>query len=163
MNQPPHHPPAPEPSNRDKMKDAVQQLLQQKADEKAANRADDAAKKIRDKRKQRTRLMQAGVLLVILLASIAFAIPRWREPFRAPEGDSAERDMRKALVFASNLVDAYETRTGRLPGSFNQVGVSLPGVSYMRTGDSYLLSARVNGVNLAIRKGDNKEEFLNSP
>lgn len=157
---PAHQPPGHEPTNREKMKDAVQELLQQKAEEKAATRADTVAKKARDKRKQRMRLVQAGVLFVILLASIAFALPRWRAPFSAPAGDAAERDMRKALVFASNLVDAYESRSGRLPGSFSQVGVNLPGISYMRTGDSYLLSARVNGHNLAIRKGDDKQAFV---
>jgi hypothetical protein len=156
----PPGPPTPEPSNRDKIKNALDQLLQQKAEEKKLTRADVVAQKARSRQKQRRQLVQIAVLLIVLIASVMFALPRWREPFQAPQGARAEQDMAKAMVFASSLVDAYEARSGRLPGSFSQVGVALPGISYMRTGDSYMLSAFVNGHNLAFKKGDDRNAFL---
>jgi hypothetical protein len=156
----PPGPPAPEPSNRDKIKNALEELLQQKAEEKKLTRADIAQRTVRDKQKARRQYLQAAVLLVVLVASIVLAIPRWNQPFSPPAGAQAEQDMRKAMVFASSLVDAYESRSGRLPGNFSQVGVALPGISYMRTGESYMLSAFVNGHNLAFKKGDDRAAFL---
>jgi hypothetical protein len=160
MSTRPPGPPAPEPSNRDKIKSALDELMQQKKEEQKLSKADVAARKQRDRQKSRRRYMQAALLFVILAASTALAIPRWNQPFRPPEGERAEQDVRKAMVFAASLVDTYERRSGRLPGNFSQVGVALPGISYMRTGESWLLTASVNGHNLAFRKGDDTEAFL---
>jgi hypothetical protein len=158
----PSPPPAPEPSNRDKMKDAVHQLLQQKAEEKASTRADEVQQKQRGKQKMRNRLLQVAALFVVLIICIVVSMPAWKQPFDPPEGQRAEQDARRAIVFAARLVDSYESRTGRLPSTFSQVGVSLPGISYMRTGDSYLLSTRANDRDLAFRKGDDAAAFLNA-
>ncbi len=157
---PPQAPSGPEPSNRDKMKDAVQQLLQQKAEEQATTRADVAITKERSQRRARTRYLQAFALLVLLVIAVVFAIPQWRHPFAPPGGAQAEHDARQALVFAANLVDNYEHQTGRLPGNFSQLGVSLPGIAYLRTADSWVLSIRANGRDFAIQKGDDKAAFL---
>lgn len=158
--QSPPPPPGPEPSNRDKMKDAVHQLLQQKADEKAHTQADVVQEKERNKGKRRMRWVQLLALLGVLVVSVVISIPQWRQPFVPPDGAEAEQHARRAIVFAANLLDIYEKRSGRLPGAFSQVGVTLPGVSYLRTGDSYILSARANERDLTFTKGDDPARFL---
>lgn len=159
---PPPSPSSPEPSNREKMKDAVHELMSQVAEKKAQTQADVVEEKQRGTRRQRTRYVQAAVLFVVLVASIVFMLPRWRQPFEPPSGAAAEHDARQAVVFASTLVDRYEARSGRLPGSFNQVGVAIPGLTYTVTGSSYVLSMNVEGRDIVFHKGDDIAHFLSS-
>jgi len=162
MTKRPSPPPGPPPSNREKMKDAVQELMSQVAEKKAQTRADVVEEKQRQTRRQRTRYFQAAALLVLLIVSLVFMLPRWRQPFQPPSGAEAERDARKAIIFASTLVDRYEARSGRLPGSFNQVGVTIPGLVYTVVGSSYILSMQVDGHEIVFHKGDDAARFLSS-
>lgn len=166
MNKRPSPPPRPNPldpppSNREKMKDALQQMMQQRAEEKASNRADVVAAKQKHKRRNRVRYIQAALVLVVLVVTVVLTLPAWRQPFNVPTGPAAERHAREAVVFAASLVDAYERRTGRLPGNTSQLGVNLPGIIYMTSGESsYVISVRVEGKDLTFRKGDDKARFL---
>ena len=151
------------PSNREKMRDAVQDLVQQVKDQKQKTVAEKRHEEQKAKQKQRRRLLETGVLVVALIASILWAIPKWNAPFSTPTGAEARKDARKALVFASRLLDQYQLRAGRFPGTFAQVGVSLPGLVYTPMGDTYTLRLDVDGQAITFRHGDDPVRFLSSP
>jgi hypothetical protein len=162
---PPRNPPTPPgdtPSSRAKMKDAVQELVAQVKEQKEQNRADVVAEKEKSKRKRRMRLVQVAALAVLMIASVIYAVPRWNQPFTAPAGEPARDDARKTLVFAARLLDQYQLRGGRLPGTFSQVGVNLPTLVYTRTGDTYSVSITVDGEAITYHKGDDPVRFLSS-
>jgi hypothetical protein len=167
MTPPPPRPPRPPqpstpPSNREKMADAVQALVKQVKDQKEMTKAEASQAQQRAKQKKRTRIFQVIGLTLALAASIAYTIPRWRQPLQAPGGEEARLEARKALVFASRLLDQYQRRSGRLPGTFAQVGVTLPGIVYTRTGDTYTVGFSVQGTDIVFHQGDDPVRFLSS-
>ena len=163
QHQPPTPPGGTPPSNREKMKDAVQALVQQVKEQKEQSRAEVAHEKQKAKQKQRRQLATIVILFVALVGAVIYAVPRWSQPLKAPSGEPARQDAKKAIVFAARLLDQYELRSGRLPGTFSQVGVTLPGLVYTRTGDTWTLSMTVDGQPIDYHKGDDPVRFLSSP
>jgi hypothetical protein len=144
------------------MKNALQQLVQQTAESKAQTQADVAQQAQRGHRQERTRYTQAAVLLIVLVVSLVLAIPHWGHPFAPPVGEVADQHARRALLFASSLVDAYQKRTGALPGTLSQVGVALPGIDYEHIGDTYSLATSVEGRTISLNRGDDPTQFLHA-
>ena len=157
---PPTPPSQPPQSNRDKMKDAVNQLMQQVKDDKAQTRADRARLEALKRRKQRTRVLQAVLLFLGLVASSIYGYQLWKQPFEAPSGDQAIHDARKTLVFTAGLINFYQRKTGQPPAHLSQLGVTLPSMTYQRSGDSWLLSISVEGRPLTLHKDDDPARFL---
>lgn len=152
------------PSSREKMRDAVDQLMQQVADQQQETKAEVVAARARHDRRARMRWLQAALLAVALVISGMFAIPRWRQPFPPPTGAVAERDARRAIVFAAQLVEQRIRVTRRAPQTFDQVGVPLPGIAYQRLDSlGYLLTTTVEGKTLSFRRGDDPVRFVSGP
>ena len=157
-------PSGPPPSSREKMRDAVDQLMKQVAEQKQENKAEVIAARERKARQGRMRWLQAVVLAIALVISLMFAIPIWQAPFKAPTGARAERDARRALVFASRLVEQRIRATGRAPQNFDQLGVPLPGITYQRLDSlNYVISTTVEGKTVAFRRGDDPVRFEGGP
>ena len=144
------------------MADAVQALVQEVKEKKEQTRAEKAMVEQRRRRKQRTRLVQLAALALALVAALIYAIPRWKQPLARPTGAAARDDARHTILFAARLLDQYQLRAGRLPGSFRQTGVELPTLQYQPTGDSYALTIDVDGQAITFHKGDDPVRFLSS-
>jgi hypothetical protein len=146
------------------MADAVGQLMKQVADKRRESKAEVIAARERVARQARMRWLQAAVLAITLVISLMFAIPRWRQPFAAPTGASAERAARRAVVFATQLVEQRIRTTGRAPQKFDEIGVPLPGIYYQRLDSlAYVVSITVEGKTLQFRRGDDPERFVGGP
>lgn len=166
MTQPPSSgsPQGPQPTSREKMRDAVDQLMKQVADKKQENKAEVVAARERKARTGRLRWLQAGVLAVGLVISVMFAIPLWRQPFKPPAGPEAERDARHGIVFAARLIEQRIRATGKAPQNFDQVGVPLPGINYMRLDSlNYVISSTVGTRTITFRRGDDLARFAVTP
>ena len=166
MTKPPgsDSPSGPPSSSRAKMRDAVGQLMQQVADKQHESKAEVIAARERDARRAKMRWLQVAVLAIVLVISLMFAIPRWRQPFAAPTGARAERDARRAVVFAAQLVEQQIRATGRAPRNFDQVGVPLAGIFYQRIDSlAYVVSITVGGKTLSFRRGDDPVRFVGAP
>ena len=112
---PPGQPAGHTPSSREKMRDAVDQLMKQVADQRQETKAEVVAARERRARQNRMRWLQAAVLALVLVMSVMFAIPLWQRPFAAPTGARAERDGRRAVVFAVQLIEQRIRGTGSAP------------------------------------------------
>jgi hypothetical protein len=146
------------------MRDAVGQLMKQVADERQENKAEVIAARERAARQARMRWLQAVVVAFALVISVLFAIPLWRQPFAPPTGAKAERDARRFVVFASQLVEQRIRLTGHAPQHFDQVGVPLPGIAYQRLDSlAYVISTTVEGKTLSFRRGDDPVRFVGGP
>ena len=141
------------------MKDAVAGVMHQVAEQKAAVKADAQAE--RQKVIQRGR--RAWPLLILAVAafsiSLAYGVPRWRHPFKAPTGAAAVRDARHAILFAESQVRRYLDENGRAPRSLAETGVTLPDISYRVTPHGYELSAVVEGRPIVFTSGDDPARF----
>jgi len=154
----------PPPSNREQIRDVVGQLLKQQADKQQASRAEVAAARERAARQARRRGLQVVLLAIVLVISLLYAIPRWERPFARPTGARAERDARRAVLFAARLVDGRIRATGRAPLSFDEIGVTLPGISYHRLDSlSWVISVTVEGRTLSFQRGDDPVRFGGAP
>jgi len=146
------------------MRDAVDQLMKQVAEQKQENKAEVVAAREKKARQQKMRWLQAVVLMIALIISLVFAIPLWRQPFAVPSGVKAERDARRAVVFAAQLVEQRIRSSGRAPQTFDQLGVPLPGISYQRLDSlAYVVSTTVEGRTVSFRRGDDPVRFVGGP
>jgi hypothetical protein len=161
MTTPPKDPRDSQPSSgREQMRDAVNQVMKQVNDQKQENRAEVVAAREHKASQSRMRWLQAIVLATVLVISLVFAIPRWRQPFAAPSGAEAEHDARHAVVFAAQLVEQHIHATGRAPQSLEQLGIPLPGIRYQRLDSlGYVVSATVEDRTLSFRRGDDQARF----
>lgn len=162
MNRPnPFAPQPSQPSNREKMKDAVQELMQNVAEEKAQTKAEIEAAKAKKERIRKRRIGYAVLLTIVLVISIVVMYPRWRQPYAPPTGAAAELNARRTLVFAADLVESFARRNGgRLPGSFAETGIPLPGIDYHPTPGGFALSSVVDGRTITFNRGDNPNSFV---
>jgi len=146
------------------MRDAVEQLLKQQAEKRQESRAEVIAARERAARRARLRWLQAVVLAIVLVISFLFAVPKWQHPFAGPTGARAERDARRAVLFAARLADQRIRATGRAPLSLDELGVSLPGISYQRLDSlTWVISVTVEGQPLSFRRGDDPVRFAGTP
>lgn len=80
-------------------------------------------------------MVAAGLFLVAAVAAVA--PPAWVRPEPPARMDALEevRGIRHALLLQAQQVDAYRVRTQQLPRSLEELGVSLPGIRYVRSGN----------------------------
>lgn len=152
----------PEQSPRERMRDAVQQIVKNVADDKALSRANVKKAKARIAARRRRQVWQLLGVAAVLAASIVWAMPRWQRPFDPPTGAVAERDARRAIVFAARLVVEYEGANGAPPATLADLGVALPGIEYRRFDAAWTLTVRVDGRAITFQDGDDPGTFLNA-
>lgn len=148
-----------QPSPGEKMRDAVANVMQKVSEDKKAIKAG-----VQAEHQQKLRRGRRAWLLLFLAAlglgiSLAYGLPRWRQPFKPPTGAAAERDARRAIMFAQSLVERFRQGNGRVPASLAEAGVALPGIAYRVTPDGYEISATVAARTIVFRSGDDPVRF----
>lgn len=157
MTQPPGG--APPPSKRQVMRDAVSKVVQQVAEQRQAKTAEALAEQRRARQRQTRGILLVIVAVIGLVASVMWALPRWRHPFQDRSAALQDRDARTAILFAAKIVDRFTEARGRAPISLEEAGVNLPGIAYTTTGTTYQLVAVVDGKPLTFRSGISRDSF----
>jgi hypothetical protein len=142
------------------MQDAVSRIMEQQREARASMSAATLAEL--ERRRNRQRLLGVAAILSVIVfgASLAVAIPKWRQPIPPPTPEAAEAGARRVLVFAAQVVEGRRAQTGRLPASLAEVGLHLPGVGYRLVGDGFELNAQAAGAEIVLRSGEDRDAFL---
>lgn len=86
---------------------------------------------------RRTGVWKAPLALVLLVisASILAFPPSWAVGDPAPTltEQQLDRGARAALFLQAQQVEAFRVKEGRLPGSLDELDVTLPGISFVRS------------------------------
>jgi hypothetical protein len=64
-------------------------------------------------------------------------------PIKPPDLAAQTTDLKKALWFQAQRIEAYREQNGRLPAQLADAGSSIPGVEYVREGDRFRLIGMV--------------------
>ncbi|MEK6769073.1 MAG: hypothetical protein AABY85_08820 [Gemmatimonadota bacterium] len=153
------NPPPQQPSAREQMRDAVANVMQDVAEKKHALKEETQVEQERRRRRQQRSWLLATLAGLALVISFAMNLPRWQHPFQPPAGAAAERDARRAILFAAALVDRYTAATGNPPTTLAQAGATLPGVVYRPMSGGYELSVMVEGKPIVFHGGDDPDRF----
>ncbi|MEQ9400170.1 MAG: hypothetical protein RJQ04_13495 [Longimicrobiales bacterium] len=113
---------------------------------KHAHEKDAAAKTREGPRKQPRWMLPVGINLAVFAVYLLIAPPAWVtvSPIEGPTVAEQAQDMRSAMWFQAQRVDAFREANGRLPADIAETG-STPyeGVDYVPQGSSYQLIATV--------------------
>lgn len=93
------------------------------------------------------------------------APPSWILPPPLPPVTSQQRESsaRLAIVLQASRVDAYRTRTGRLPANTVEAGINYPEISYQRLDSAtYQLSMDPGSGRITYRSTEPRDRFLAS-
>jgi len=156
-----HPPPGPprEPSAREKMATAAADVLKDAAARREVMQA--RAQREEDRHALSRKRLHGWLVAAALVfaASLVWAIPQWRHPFAAPTGAVADRGARHTVAFAARLVQRYVRENGAPPGSLDDVGVHLPGLTYRHLGDQWELTLPVEANEVTFRSGEDLNAF----
>jgi hypothetical protein len=96
-------------------------------------------------RKQPKWMLPLGINLAVLAVYLLIAPPAWVvvNPIEGPDLAAQTTDMKKAIYFQAQRVEAYKVKYGRLPDQLTDAGSPTPGVEYIRQGDGYRLIGTV--------------------
>jgi hypothetical protein len=91
-------------------------------------------------------MLPVGLNLGVLAAYLLIAPPAWIvvNPIAPPPEAEALADLRAGMWMQAQKIEGYRMRTGRLPATLAEAGVSVTGLDYMPQGDSYVLIASVS-------------------
>lgn len=119
--------------------DAVAAVLKHAAEKDKAAHAKPAP------RKQPKWMLPLGINLAVLAVYLLIAPPAWVvvNPIEGPDLAAQTVDLKKALWFQAQRVDAYKIKHGRLPDQLADAGSPTPGVEYVREGNGYRLIGMV--------------------
>ena len=78
----------------------------------------------------------AGIVILLVAGLVALAPPEWARPERPAQLAPADRarNLRMALLFQAQQIEAFRVRAQRLPTTLDEVTETLPGVRYVRSG-----------------------------
>lgn len=108
---------------------------------KHAAEKDKAAQARPAPRKQPRWMLPLGINLAVLAVYFLVFSPSWLviNPIEGPDLVAQTVDLKKALWFQAQRVEAYKIKFGRLPEQLADAGSPTPGVQYVRQGDGYRL------------------------
>jgi len=108
---------------------------------KHAATKDEIAHRKTTPRKQPKWMLPLGVNLAVLAVYLLIAPPSWVtvNPVEAPDLASQSRDLKAAIWFQVQQIEAYRIQNGRLPATLAESGRVTPGVEYVRAGDHFRL------------------------
>jgi hypothetical protein len=119
------------------------------------------------RRRARTRVGALGwssvVVLVLVGAYLWIAKPEWLFPSAAQPESAAVREasLRIGVATAAQHVRRFQTKTGRLPETLVEAGVSAQGISYQRLGsDQYQLGAEEGELHVTFASQDSLPTFV---
>lgn len=110
-----------------------------------------------------------GTALALIVAGWGFIAWLWVSqpawvfgPRTAPRHDAVSRDaaLRLTLWLERGRVDEYQEEHGRLPGTLEDAGPVEEGVTWLRQGDGYVLSATIDGETLSLADRMDADSFL---
>ncbi|NJD18610.1 MAG: hypothetical protein FIA95_04915 [Gemmatimonadetes bacterium] len=111
-------------------------------------------------RKQPKWLLPLGINLAVLAVYLLIAPPAWVvvNPIEPPDLAAQTTDLKKAFWFQAQRIDAYRAEHGQLPAQLADAGTPIPGIEYVREGDSYRLIGMVGDAPLVYDpKAPNEE------
>lgn len=110
---------------------------------KHAAERDQHAHKKRPPKKQPKWMLPLGIQLAVIAVYLLISPPGWItvHPIKGPDAARQEQDLRTAMWFQSQQIEAYRQKNGRLPTSLAELpGTPKPGIEYQRQGtDNYRL------------------------
>ncbi len=136
--------------------DAYDQALKSAAE----RRAEEAA--IRPHRRVRPFAWLLLALAVVVIGAIAVVQPPWvpwADRFDAkPEVEDAS--LRLAIGLEAQRIVRFRRVHGALPERIEETGVPIPGIEYVKNGDSYLLRGTHGAAALTYRSTDSLRAFV---
>ncbi|MDP2956529.1 MAG: hypothetical protein Q8N53_08910 [Longimicrobiales bacterium] len=96
-------------------------------------------------KKQPKWMLPLGINLGVLAVYLLIAPPKWVvvNPIDPPDLAAQSDDLKRAMWFQAQRIEAYRIQNGRLPALLADAGSSTPGVEYVREGDRYQLIGMV--------------------
>ncbi len=119
--------------------DAVAAVLKHAAEKDQAAQAKPAP------RKQPKWMLPLGINLAVLAVYLLIAPPARVvvNPIAPPDLTAQTTDLKKALWFQAQRIEAYRVQHGELPAQLADAGSSIPGVEYVNEGDRFRLIGKV--------------------
>lgn len=113
---------------------------------KHAAEREEAARAKTAPKQQPKWMLPVGLNLAVLAAYLIIAPPAWVvvNPIAPPPEAEALADLRAGMWMQAQKIEGYRMRTGRLPATLAEAGVSVQGLDYTPQGDSYVLIASVS-------------------
>jgi len=96
-------------------------------------------------RRQPKWMLPLGINLAVLAVYLLIAPPAWVvvNPIAPPDLAAQTTDLKKALWFQAQRIEAYRQQHGQLPAQLADAGSAIPGVEYVREGDRFRLVGMV--------------------
>lgn len=96
-------------------------------------------------RKQPKWMLPLGINLAVLAVYLLIAPPAWVvvNPIKPPDAMAQTTDLKKALWFQAQRIEAYRAQYGQLPAQLADAGTPIAGVEYVRDGDRFRLIGTV--------------------
>jgi len=128
---------------------------------KHAAERDQIAQKKTTPRKQPKWMLPLGVNLAVLAVYLLIAPPSWVtvNPVEPPDLARQSDDLKAAMWFQAQQIEAYKIQNGRLPATLAESGRVLPGVEYVRDGDRFRLIGTVGDAPVIYDSAASNTEF----
>jgi hypothetical protein len=96
-------------------------------------------------RKQPKWMLPLGINLAVLAVYLLIAPPAWVviNPIKPPDLAAQTTDLKKALWFQAQRIEAYRQQHGELPAQLADAGSPVEGLEYVREGTSFRLVGMV--------------------
>lgn len=135
--------------------DAVAAVLKHSAEK------DKAALAKMPPRKQPKWMLPLGINLAVLAVYLLIAPPAWVvvNPIAPPDLTAQTTDLKKALWFQAQRIEAYRLQNGELPAQLADAGSPTPGVEYVKEGDRFRLVGTVGGAPVVWDSSSSNDEI----
>jgi hypothetical protein len=135
--------------------DAVAAVLKHAADRDKAAHVEPAP------RRQPKWMLPLGINLAVLAVYLLIAPPAWVvvNPIQPPDLTAQTTDLKKALWFQAQRIEAYRVQNGQLPAQLADAGSPIPGVEYVKEGDRYRLIGRVGDAPVVWDSSSSNDEI----
>ena len=135
--------------------DAVAAVLKHAAEKDKAAQAKVAP------RKQPKWMLPLGINLAVLAVYLLIAPPAWVvvNPIAPPDLAAQTTDLKKALWFQAQRIEAYRVEHGQLPAQLADAGSPIPGVEYVNEGDRFRLIGMVGDATVVWDSSTSNDEI----
>ena len=112
-------------------------------------------------RKQPKWMLPLGINLAVLAVYLLIAPPAWvvMNPIQPPDLAVQTSDLKKAIWFQAQRIEAYRLQHGQLPAQLADAGSPTPGVEYVKEGDRFRLVGMVGGVPVVWDSSSSNDEI----